>query len=96
MSIGDRIMDNYLLNNPEADEAQLADAEYSWRIKLTKQILDVTETAMRLEGIPEEVMVRVLNTVVYGTAEIPEDITIIEQYRQVMLDSELQYRWWRE
>ncbi|MER7331693.1 MULTISPECIES: hypothetical protein [unclassified Micromonospora] len=76
-------LDRYLQRMPNAREARLNDPQYHWQMQWAQRMLELLDLALDNEGIPEDTRVRVIRTVLYGTADESEAMRRIDQTQRL-------------
>ncbi|MEU0078537.1 hypothetical protein ABZY58_11625 [Micromonospora tulbaghiae] len=84
-------IDRYLQRMPHAREAMLKDPQYHWQIQWARRNLELMDLALDNEGVPEDVRVRVIRTVLYGTADEAEALRRIDQTQRRMQEVRLDF-----
>lgn len=65
----DQVISRYLRRMPGAKEAHALDPQYHAQISLLRRMLSVADMVMEDEGVPEEIRLRVIRTIMYGSPD---------------------------
>lgn len=84
-------IDRYLQRMSNAREAMLKDPQYHWQMEWARRNLELMNLALDNEGIPEDIRVRVIRTVLYGTADESEALRRIDQTQRLMQKARLDF-----